>query len=81
MMAIRTAATRLRGKANDRARDILTRIIKNKPAGTKLLVDYLTERINVPDSRRNFSTRRTGRLMYERSDVRQVSPGVWEVVQ
>jgi hypothetical protein len=80
MMALAKGTTG-RGCANDRARDILSHLIKRSPPGKKYVIEYLTGIINVPDTRRSFSSRRTGRLLQERSDVRLISPGVWMVVK
>lgn len=71
---------RLHGRTNDRVRDILDNILIQYPAGHVVTVDYLTHAINLSDARRNFSNERTGRLLSERSDIKQVLPGIWRVI-
>jgi hypothetical protein len=80
-MPVPAADDRLRGRANDRARAVLDGILNTYPAGYVVLVDYLTSILNQMDMRRNYSNARTGRLLSERSDVKQVRPGVWQVIR
>jgi len=76
-----SSGSRPHGRTNDRAREMLEVLISGYPAGKKILIGKLTALINTGDTRRNYSNHRTSRLLQERTDVRQIETGIWEVVR
>ena len=76
-----SSGSRPHGRTNDRSREILEALISGYPAGKTFVVAKITSLINTGDTRRNYSNHRTSRLLQERSDVRQIATGIWEVVR
>jgi hypothetical protein len=81
MMVVRSRKKRTRGTVNDQARKIIAAFIKRAKSGQTFTVDRVMAVINISDFRRNFSTRRVGRLLQEREDIRLVKTGLWQVVR